>query len=48
VAEGVYREAGGAEYLADMRWVGGNGSVTLGAFLMLPDDPATCPADIVA
>jgi hypothetical protein len=47
MAEGLYRESGGAEYLADMRWVGGNGIVTLGAYLMLPDDPVACPADIV-
>ena len=46
VAQGVYREAGGAEYRADLHWVGGNGIVTLGAYVMLPDDPPTCPADI--
>jgi hypothetical protein len=46
VAAGLYRAAGGAEYYVDMRWVGGNGSVTLGAYVMLPDDPLQCPAHI--
>ncbi len=46
VARGVYREAGGAEYRADLRWVSGNGSVTLGAYMMLPDDLPACPADV--
>lgn len=47
VAGGLYKKAGGAEYLASLRWVGGNGNVTLGAYVMLPDDEPTCPADIV-
>jgi hypothetical protein len=47
VTAGLYPEAGGAEYRADLRWVGGQGNVTLGLYALLPDDPSTCPADVV-
>jgi len=47
-------EAGGVDLgppdrnqvLVDLRWSGGRGTVALGAFEMLPDDPPVCPADL--
>jgi hypothetical protein len=48
VAAGLDIGSGTDQYLVDIAWAGGNGSVSLGAFAMLPDDPVTCPADISA
>jgi len=37
---------GDGEYFADLSWSGGRGSVLLGAYAMLPDDPLACPANV--
>lgn len=47
-AGGIELGPGDGQYLADMRWSGGRGSVALGAYEMLPDDPLECPADVGA
>ncbi len=39
---------GDGQYLVDLRWSGGRGSVALAAYEMLPDDPPECPVDVGA
>jgi len=34
------------QLMVDLRWSGGRGTVALGAYEMLPDDPLVCPADL--
>ena len=34
------------QLMVDLRWSGGRGTVALGAYEMLPDDPLLCPADL--
>lgn len=39
--------SGTDQYLVDVGWAGDKGSIVLDAFPMWPDDPFTCPADIL-
>jgi hypothetical protein len=39
-------EAWRGQLMVDLRGTGGRGTVALGAFEMLPDDPLVCPADL--
>jgi len=45
-ARGIELGPGDGEYFADLPWSGGRGSVLLGAYAMLPDDPLACPPDV--
>ena len=40
-------EAWRGQLLVDLRWSGGRGTVALGAYEMLPDDPPACPPDLL-
>jgi hypothetical protein len=44
---GIDFPADADQYLVDIAWAGGGGSIFLDAFPTLPDDPETCPADLV-
>ena len=45
-ARGFVLGHGAVSCNVEMGWVGGKGRVTLGAHVMLPDGPVTCPADV--
>jgi hypothetical protein len=46
-AAGIDFPPGADQYLVDIAWAGGAGSIFLDAFPAWPDDPEACPADLV-